>query len=247
MDKRVKDILFKTYWSSKGWIMDGYRSINNDDFEYAKSQGLMFDNLTISGQELLKRLTDIFNHTSLQKVANAFLQSLATKRLDHRSALASYSNAERIIKGEMKDGWSLRDNYENEDLSVMNFERNKWGGVRHSYAIYNYLDLLLFAKEEIEEPKAEDWEIFSQILKIIDKAQPGDYPSKLRDSLKDAFKSTKEERSNLMEVLACADILKPKSYDRPTTGRNDWTFVEFWRGEDKYNPVAVYHYFKRIF
>lgn len=41
MDKKAKDILFKTYWSSAGWKDDKFTA--PDDFAYAKEKGLMFD------------------------------------------------------------------------------------------------------------------------------------------------------------------------------------------------------------
>lgn len=43
MDKKAKDILFKTYWSSSGWKDN--KSTDPSDFVYAKSKGLMFDPL----------------------------------------------------------------------------------------------------------------------------------------------------------------------------------------------------------
>ncbi|WP_447768911.1 hypothetical protein [Sphingobacterium faecium] len=55
--------------------------------------------------------------------------------------------------------------------------------------------------------------------------------------------STKDERKILIEILACIDILKPVSYDRSGRGKHDWTFVEYWRGEDKYNEEALNKYF----
>ena len=33
------------------------------------------------------------------------------------------------------------------------------------------------------------------------------------------------------------------SYDRPTSGKHDWTFVQYWRGEDGYDAKAVEKYF----
>lgn len=38
-------------------------------------------------------------------------------------------------------------------------------------------------------------------------------------------------------------VLKPQSYERKIQGKNDWTFVEYWRGEDGCDQVAVNEYF----
>ena len=73
----------------------------------------------------------------------------------------------------------------------------------------------------------------------------GDFPSVLRDKLKDIpnLKSNKGERSVILEILACIGVLNPGSYDRATSGKHDWTFVEYWRGEDGYDIKAVDKYF----
>jgi hypothetical protein len=247
MDKKAKKILFDIYWSPKGWILEKNRKIDPIDFEYAKSKGIMFDSFSISKSELIDKLKEITNRISIQEVSNAFLCSLTTRQLELRSAIASYANALRIVNGEKIKRWDLQENYMNEDLNVLNFERLKWGGVRHSQALYNYLDLLLFNETNIAAPKKEDAEIFRGILREIEASAKGEYPSKLRDRLKNIFKSTKDERSNMLEILGCSQILKPGSYDRPTTGRNDWNFVEYWRGEDKYNSEAVFFYFGHLF
>ncbi len=207
----------------------------------------MFDPFSISKSELVARLTKLLNKISKEDISNAFLCSLRTKQFELRSAIASYANALRIINGDKSDSWDLQDEYVDEDLNVLNFERIKWGGVRHRQALYNYFDLNLFSQLEIDIPIEEDLIIFGKILRTVEQSADGDYPSKLRDRLKDVYKSSKDERSSLLEILACCKILNPTSYDRPTTGRHDWDFVEYWRGEDKYDSKAVYFYFKRLF
>ncbi|MDI3319504.1 hypothetical protein [Pinibacter soli] len=245
MDKKAKDILFKTYWSSQGW--KGSYQTDPADFAYAKSMGVMFDKLSISKQELLDKLKELLRTISKEDVANAFLSSLTNKRLELRSAFASWVNASKIIQTETVDGWLLREKYVDEDLNVMNSERLKWGGVRHSHAIYNYLDLTLFSKLSIDKPSDEDIAIFCSILEAINQSAVGETPSKLRDRLKDVYKSSKEERSNLLEILGCCHILQPGSYKRSTSFKSDWQFVEYWRGEDKFDANAVFHYFQRSF
>ena len=46
-----------------------------------------------------------------------------------------------------------------------------------------------------------------------------------------------------MEILGCADIIKPLSLDRKEPGKHDWTFVLYRRGEDKYDKGNVNYYF----
>ncbi len=134
------------------------------------------------------------------------------------------------------------ENYKNEDLNVLNFERIKWGGLRHSHLIYILFDLQQFQREEIPNPSKEDIEIFRNILAIIENSQPNDYPSALVKNLT-IIKSTKDERKVLIEILACIGILEPSTYTKSRRGKNDWIFVEYWRGEDKYNKEAINNYF----
>lgn len=270
MDKKAKNILFKTFWKN-GWICEKDRSISPADFEYAKLQGLMFEPLTISHDQCLDKILEILSTISIDKVASAFLSSLSHRRLDWRSSLASYfiakllvphhytkalsgqsydQNGEVTYRGytcsicrDLKYGIIGNENYHNEDLNVLNFERLKWGGVRHGNLVYTLFDLEQFQLAEIPKPSVEDIEIFKNILATIDNSQSNDYPSALEKNLATVIKSTKDERKILIEILACIDILKPTTYDRPRRGKNDWVFVEYWRGEDKYNKEALEHYF----
>lgn len=242
MDKKAKDILFKTYWTSAGWTSDENRKTETAEFEYAKEKGLMFDPLTITKSELSKKLHEIVSITSLKRLTDAFLCSLTNKRLDWRSGLASYANAKRLIKDD-----NVPDFYfghgTNQDMNVLNFERIKWDGVRHNNGLYNWLDLTLLNKENIPNPTQQDIETLKSILNVIDNSEVGETPSKLRDRLKEVFKGSKDERHMLMEILGCADILRPLHFDRKEPGKHDWTFVLHWRGEDKYDKQKVRQYF----
>lgn len=273
MDKKAKNILFNTYWSSEGWKKE--RTTNTDDFLYAKEKGLMFDPLTISHDDCVKKITECLNAITKEQAAKAFLSSLSTRRLDWRSGIGSYCIAELIKPHKYtpaESGYSYEDgkivcvshkckvcrdlecgvtgeqHYENTDLNVLNFERIKWGGVRHGQLIYTLFDLEQLQKEQVPEPTGIDIEIFKGILNAADACKPNDYPSVLRDKLKDIpnLKSNESERSVILEILACIRVLKPLSYDRPTTGRHDWDFIEFWRGGDGCSKDAVEKYFGRF-
>jgi hypothetical protein len=242
MDKKAKDILFKTYWTSAGWTDRDSRYTDQEKFEYAKEKGLMFDPLTITKPELLSNIQKIVSAISMKNVTDAFLCSLTNKRLDWRSGLASYINAQRLLADDnMPDFYFGHGN--NIDLNVLNFERIKWSGVRHNNGIYNLLDLSLLEKETIPKPTSKDIDQFKSILNIISKSEQGETPSKLRDKLKDVFYVSKNERHALLEILGCADILKPLSVDRKVSGTHDWTFVLHWRGQDKYDNQIVQKYF----
>jgi hypothetical protein len=270
MDKKAKKILFQTYWKN-GWINDKDIIISKENFEYAKSKGLMFDNITITHDECINEILEIVKKISMEKVSRAFLSSLSNRRLDWRSGIASYFIAKQLTKhtySKAVSGHGYTDNgeidytvytcgicrdlkygiigskkYIDNDLNVMNFERIKWGGVRHGDLLYTLLDLRIFYTEEITEPTNGDITIFQKILETIETSQPNDYPGALEKRLSECIKSTKDERKILMEIMGCIEILKPASYDRPRRGKSDWKYIEFWRGEDKYNQNVVNKYF----
>jgi hypothetical protein len=139
---------------------------------------------------------------------------------------------------------SCCESYENEDLNVLNFERIKWGGIRLNHVLYCLFDLEQFTKLEKMVPTEEDYAILKQILKTIETIPPKDGPRQLEQALKETFKSSKNEREVVIEILACIGVLQPGSDDRPKRGgKNDWHFAENWRGEDGYNQEVVQFYF----
>ena len=243
MDKKAKNILFKTYWSSTGWISEDNRKIELEDFDYAKEKGLMFEPVTLSKSELISKLENVIKAVPKKKITDAFLCSLTNKRLDWRSGLASYENAKRLINNKNIDDY-FYGHGKNVDINILNFERIKWGGVRHFQGLYNWLDLSQLEKEIIPQPSKEDIEVFKNLLKAIDNSEFSETPSKLRDRLSETFKGSKNERHNLIEILSCSDILKPLRFDRKEPGKHDWDFALHWRGEDKYDRKKVNELFE---
>lgn len=272
MDKKAKKILFNTYWSSKGWKERAERQTAPEDFAYAKEKGLMFDPITISHDECVKRVVKLTDVITMEQVAKAFLCSLSTRRLDWRSAVSSYYIAKLFTEHkytpvesgrfyedgvvmhigdtcavcrDLKYGVIGQESYKNVDLNVLNFERIKWGGVRHGDLVYTLFDLEQFAKENIPEPTVEDVEIFKGILKAVESCNPTDYPSALRSKMAEVLnlKANKAERDVIIEILACIGVLAPKSYNRLEAGKHDWTYATYWRGEDGYDKEVVEKYF----
>jgi len=270
MDEKARKILFETYWSNKGWKENP--STSPKDFLYAKEKGVMFDRITIDHNECIEKIIKTVSSIQIEDIAKAFLSSLSTRRLDWRSGIASYHIAKMIPKHtytpivagyhyidgkpkitsytcevckNLKYGIKGKEKYQEEDLNVLNFERMKWGGVRHGDLLYTLFDLTEFKKVNPPEPTETDIEIFRNILDKINSCHPGDYPSKLRDKLADIpnLKSNKEERSVMIEILACIGILNPKSWNRTEPGKHDWTYAVFWRGADGYDENIVKKYF----
>lgn len=254
IDKKAKKILFDTYWSKDGWKNKHTTALN--DFLYAKEHGVMFDPITISYSECINRIVSVYNQIDKESVVKAFLSSLSSRKIYLRSAIASYHTAACLSK----DTYIPRDSgywrgthyksqpkslFENEDLNVLNFERIKFGGVRIGDLLYTLLDLSLFLKEDIGEPRPLDIQIFKEIINTISLCPPDSGPGVLRNLLKNIslFKSNKYERDNLMEVLACIGVLAPKSYDRNISFWCEWTYSAMWRGKDGYNEIALNEWF----
>lgn len=269
MDKKANKILLSTFWKN-GWIDRKDRVLTGPDVEYAKSKGLMFDPISISHDDCVASIVRLVNETPVEAVAKGFVSSLSRRRLDWRSALSSYVIARSIpdhhytavvsgthyVDGKpaahsyfcgicegCRYGVIGHEFYKESDLNVLNFERMKWGGVRHGDILYTLFDLREFKRCEIPEPTTDDVDCLNGILSVIESSLPDDYPGALEERLASVVKSSKAERQVIIEILASIGVLKPGSYDRPVRGRNDWVLAEYWRGEDGYCRQAVEEYF----
>ncbi len=271
MDKQAKNILFKTYWSAKGWIDAAQRRTAPEDFTYAKAKGLMFDPVSFTHDECLAEILALRDSVPAALAARAFLASLSSRRLDWRSGLASFQVAQHLsphaytpvttgqsygpdgsvtrvshscgVCRDAQDSVIAHDAYKNVDLNVMNFERIKWGGVRHGMLEYTWFDLRELAANPVPEPTAQDITLLRGILATAANCEPKDGPGALEQKLKPVIASSKAERQMLIDILACAGVLRPLSQDRSVNGRSDWRYVGAWRGEDGYSQDAVQRWF----
>jgi hypothetical protein len=264
VDKRALKILFDTYWSSAGWKKN--RNTLPDDFAYAKASGYMFDPVNLSHDEIIDWLFKVFEQVTLGDVVNGFLASLSTRRLELRSALGSYAVARHfprhnLTRNHRCEVCGLTNSKPNkEDPNVLNFERYKWGGVRHLDPLYIALDLELFAATEKLLPTVEDIEI---LKRIIEAARRLNADAKVRDlekALATIIKSNKEEREILIQILSYCGILQPREQagffssfvndvDRslPPVSKIDWDYpVCWWRGKDGVNDESLQYYFPQL-
>lgn len=263
IDNKALRILFDTYWFKGGWVENP--SVSRQDFEYAKNLGYMFDEQQLSHDEILIWLNKSLKSVHLEDVSNAFLASLSTRRLDLRSGVGSFSIALCFpahkfcgknycnICGAIKKSYKI-------DLNLLNFERHKWGGIRHLNPEYIAFDLECFARLDKVAPKKEDFGIMSQIIEVIKQCDNDTKPNDLEKKLKKVFQSNKDERRVLIEILAYCGILNPKGYDSffdkfinysdrqiPSVAKIDWTYpICWWKGIDGINQDALNYYFPQI-
>lgn len=263
MDKKAAKILMSTFWGGGGWKSVS-TPFSGEDFEYAKSQGVMFDPLTITHDEIVQRLHKMHQDDTLQeRVVTAFLHSLSTKKVHLRSALSSWALTSQLPLHTYLERRAVHANtsacgdcnflrlqsdqeYVNVDLNVLNFERIKWGGVRHGWLLYCLMDLELLYKDTdaISEVTPEDQAILVSLLEAAQTGDPKDSARSLEKRWKGLFPSSKQERDALLEIWAAAGLLIPT--DKPRRGKGgsgDFIFVATWQGDDGYNTDAAHRYF----
>ncbi len=214
MDKKALKILFSTYWSSKGWKSDVERTTSPDDLRYAKQAGVMFDPIRVSHGDIVQRAIETRSRSNPRAIANAFLASLSTRRLELRSALGSYAvlrhfpaheHHERRMSCPVCGGYNAPD--KDEDLNILSFERFKWGGVRHENPLYATFDLGWFQSLESPLPTEVDIAIFRSILKAIESVAPDTTAPQLEKALGDLLPSNKAEREVLVNILGYTGVL----------------------------------------
>lgn len=261
-------ILLKTYWSSNGWIKPRW---TEENFEIAKQEGYMFDYPEyMSHEDTLKELKTVVDKISPEIVAEAFLYSLSTRKLEYRSALGSYWYAVSVPYHEFDKekhcyycGWDpwkrMPDEYEyHEGLNVLNFERCKWGGVRHTNVKYALFDLKQFLKLPICKHTVDDEQILHNLLHCIDELEFQNKAGALQKEItrKKLLKSNKSEVAVLLNILGICGVLSSEAYPcyavkfsselerDPPEHTNDYEFpLNNWRVSDGVNAER----YKRVF
>ncbi|MDO7907739.1 hypothetical protein Q5741_15110 [Paenibacillus sp. JX-17] len=261
MDKKAKKILIQTYWTSSGWKSGGF-TFTNEDFNYAKSKGVMFDPLSITHDECIGRLRAIHEGRLTQsQVVNAFLHSLSTRKVHLRSALSSWALTKELplhSYGQPKAAEPMysaceycnehklmsNEHYVDEDLNILNFERIKWGGVRLNWLVYCLLDLELLCREEEHTVSEEDIAILKSMLEAVEACGENEAARQLEKRWKGIFPSSKDERDQVMEIWGYAGLLQSTDDYRKERGRGtDFNSMATWRGIDGYRRDKVDEYF----
>lgn len=213
-------------------------NISDDEITIAKAQGYMFDYPVYETHaDMLNRLRFILEQIDPKDIANAFLFSLSTRRLEYRSALGSYYYAKAIPEHEFMNshnemlaaasshcylcGWTAWKDSPNKfderyGYNFKNYERYKSGGsvigdINLNYAIF---DLEQFIKLPKVKPVDEDKRIFAKILSCVECLDGSDKAGKLRDVIRKAkiFKTNKDEISVLLGELGICGILASNDF-----------------------------------
>ncbi|QDT14118.1 hypothetical protein CA12_01860 [Alienimonas californiensis] len=145
------------------------------------------------------------------------------------------------------------------DLNVLNFERLKWGGVRHDSPVYAAFDLERFAELPPCGPGPVDRAALRELLDRIAAVPPDVTGATLQKELRGAFPSNKDERDGVAAILGHCGVLatpaKPGHFpnfvphrDRAApAGRVDMPYpAGWWTGTDGLNAEAVRFWFGHL-
>lgn len=264
IDKRALKILNDTYWSASGWRRDAM--IAPSDFAYAKSQGLMFEPILLTHDQANAAATTAIRQTSPEAVSHAFVASLSSRRLDLRSALGSFAVGRHLVNHHKTEfGPSPICTYCGEydtgvDPNILNFERFKWGGVRHDKPSYIALDLQCFLREESSTPTPHDYDILRSIIHAAKSIGPTYRLADLDKAIAKMLPSNSNERRSLIGILGYAGILIDRSRpsflsrfvpcsEREQTpwSKDDWPYpVQWWNGSHGVNDTALFEWFPQF-
>jgi hypothetical protein len=272
VDRRALKVLFDTHWTPAGWRDENSRSTPPEDFEYAKRAGVMFDPVRLSHYDIVKRALAAAHRVERQAIGNAFIVGLSSRRPELWSALGSFAvlqhfprhAARRHAAPRQREACPVCGEYnrraEEEDLNVLNFERFKWGGVRHDQPLYASMDLELFQNLPRVALTAADVAVFKGVLKAIEAAPAKTSSASLEKHLAKAFKSSKPERDTVVGILGYCGILATVAHpgyirsfvpssDRELPARR---FVDiaypacWWQRSDGINQEALTYWFGHV-
>jgi hypothetical protein len=227
----------------------------------------MFDLVSVHHDAVLSRALEIRNTISSETIANAFLASLSSRRMDWRSPLGSLSAILHLPSHSFTHWEGARacgvcggyPKQEALDVSILNFERLKWGGVRHEQPHYAVLDLEWFGALIHPSPLEEDLAILRAVVSEISRLPGSARPGHIEEAIKGLFPANASERRQLISILGLAGILIPNG--RPTfwreypfrreregaSGKNDWSYpVLWWTGGDGINRDALKYWFPKL-
>jgi hypothetical protein len=271
-DKRAVKILFDTYWGSGGWksaSKPGWTpETPPDDLAFATQAGLMFPSCKVSHEEALQRLATLRAEIPPRNVGSAFISSLSTNRHALKSALGSLAAALHMPVhpfSTQRDGFScdICGAYESngeQDLSQLNFERHKWGGVRHTDPFYIAFDLDRFIAEPAPPASRTDEQILASILEAVEAMPVGARLADLVKAIAPIVPGNNAQRRTVIEIFGYAGVLRIPDYpgffrsftpviQRKETpwSKDDWPYpVRWWRGGNGIDQEAVTFWFGNI-
>lgn len=249
------------------WLGKAVPIRDTDAFAHAKSKLVMFDARTLDHDQIIAWGRKSASAVTSRAVVDAFVESLETRALHRRSALASMALLRHLplhpwaasprwhhspcrVCGEYKSEAALI------DLNRLSYTRHRENASVEDI-VYAAFDLEVFAAEQLnEEPSPRAWELLSKILDAARSMATKDTAAKLSKAIRSLFPSNERERQQILETLGVCGILQ--SPDQPgfrtrwinredrqePDGKNDWAYpVLWWRGSHGVCQEAVTEWF----
>ena len=256
VDQRALQILL----DAEGFAPD----CSKEDFAYAKLAGMMFDDEFLSHDDVANQILNSIQTIDRRSVASAFVASLSTQSLDLRSAMGSYAVLQHfpshapigstghcnVCGGRIGPG-------QLEDLSILNYERFNWGGVRHNDPIYANFDLQLFRRLPPVNPSGLDVKLLANILMEIENVPANTTAVAAARQLAGVLRSNKSEREVLIQIFGYCGILE--TAERPgfmnrfipwrdrDQNRGDMDYPAcWWRRSDGINEATIDNWFGHL-
>jgi hypothetical protein len=275
VDPKALRILTQMWWSSRGWRVPPELP-SAEDFAYARGAGLLFDAPQIDHDQLPLQIRRTVLRISVDDVSEAFVSSLSSRRLDLRSALASFVIGRAVpihsfpLRHSVKVvicpvcGALAPQSHRPADWNRFSFERHRWGGVWIHDPYFLAFDLEQFAAGDHPVATHDDWELMRDLLKVIREASAADAnlrPGGLANAIRVVLpKSNESQRRKVVQALAAIGVLEPQAHQSfrngwvefgsrpdPPEPKSNWFYPSgFWRGSDGVNVSAVREFFPRL-
>lgn len=243
MDRRAREILFGTYWSSEGWKHPRHDP-SPEDLAYAKAAGVMFDPETLTHDEALQRIRAAWETARREVLASNFVASLSRRLVHLRPALGSHFAVARLKAHPFQGTGHCQLCGQTErwvhDFSRTSFARYKWGALPRFFAVDHAFLLERAMAEPRVLPIADDRRVLDALLSAACSLPASAKARDLEAAWKPLLKSSRDERDNLIEVLIACGVLAPSRTSpqdvRAIPTRSNWTdAAAIWRGDDRVN------------
>ena len=221
-DEKTVKLLNKACWCSSGW--KSKLDLTKAELEHLRTAGLVRDKVQLTHDGLVDWAMQARKKVTRQEVCRAFVASLGTRYLEYRSALGSYAHLHLLKRHSLQTtrelppiecdicGANPTCTVTERDFVTLNFERYKWGGVRHPELYFAAHDLEMFTQLPEAKPTADDWTALKAILDLATDPVQGKSVGKLKKGIKQIIKTNDAEADTLCHILSYAGILATEAF-----------------------------------
>lgn len=219
----------------------------------------------IPHNQYIKQIKDSFSQIDKKKVTDSFLYSLSSKKVEYRGYLACYAIARVLPQHDLKPMTYPSGNigctycgffdFVEYDITHIDSELLKWGGVRFQdiFTIGHYLKK--FIELEVPKPQKIDFDIFNNLIDTIVQLDDNAKPRDLEKIMSKIIKSNKGQREMILNQLGIIGLLETNehsgyfktfdiNHELPNVSKIDWLIpIAWWKGKDGINWEVYNYYF----